>query len=185
MAKEEKKEKKKKVEEKKPVKEVKPKTTKESMEDKDFNQLVRVSGVVVDGNLDISRGLAKIKGVGPRISRSMPHILGVPKKTKIGSLDEKKIHEIEEVLENLHKHLPVWMINRRDDNETGEDIHLIGSELDMAKRGDINLQKKIRSYRGVRHSLNLPVRGQRTRTSFRRGTTIGVSRRKGLKGSGK
>ena len=44
---------------------------------------------------------------------------------------------------------------------------------------DIDKLKKIRCYRGVRHMQGLPVRGQRTRSSFRKsGKTVGVSREK-------
>jgi len=67
----------------------------------------------------------------------------------------------------------------------GEDVHLTGHDLDFAVKGDIDNEKKSRSYRGVRHSLGLTVRGQRTRTSGRTGQTIGVKRKKGTKGSGK
>ncbi|HDD46536.1 MAG TPA: 30S ribosomal protein S13, partial [Candidatus Aenigmarchaeota archaeon] len=42
---------------------------------------------------------------------------------------------------------------------------------------DINFMKKIKTYKGIRHALGLPVRGQRTRSSFRKGRTIGVKRK--------
>jgi small subunit ribosomal protein S13 len=48
----------------------------------------------------------------------------------------------------------------------------------MALREDLNRLRKTRSYRGIRHELGLPVRGQRTKSSFRTGRTIGVSRKK-------
>ena len=38
--------------------------------------------------------------------------------------------------------------------------------------------KKIKSYRGVRHSQRQPVRGQRTRSHFRKGKSMGVSKAK-------
>jgi small subunit ribosomal protein S13 len=47
----------------------------------------------------------------------------------------------------------------------------------MAVEGDIALERKIRSRRGIRHELGLPVRGQRTRTTGRRGMTVGVKRK--------
>jgi small subunit ribosomal protein S13 len=38
--------------------------------------------------------------------------------------------------------------------------------------------KKIRAYRGLRHERGLKVRGQRTKSTGRRGSTVGVSRKK-------
>ena len=63
--------------------------------------------------------------------------------------------------------LPAFLINRRKDFETGEDEHLIGSNLEMKKEFDIRRLKKIRSYRGLRHAFGHPTRGQRTRSHFR------------------
>ncbi|MFH1403334.1 MAG: 30S ribosomal protein S13 [Candidatus Altiarchaeota archaeon] len=147
--------------------------------DSDVVQLVRVSGVVVDGSLDMTRALMKIKGIGSRVSNTMLQTLGYDKNAQIGSLSEEQIDELEKQITNLSETLPEWMLNRKKDKETGEYMHLTGSDLDISKREDINLERKIKSYRGVRHSLNLTVRGQRTRSSFRKGSTIGVSRKKG------
>jgi len=62
-------------------------------------------------------------------------------------------------------------------------MHLVTSELDFAKSNDIRLLKKIKAYRGVRHMYGLPVRGQRTRSNFRRnkGKPMGVMRNKAAK----
>ena len=59
------------------------------------------------------------------------------------------------------------MKNRQKDLETGESKHLVSTDLDMRKDFDIRRLKKIRSYKGVRHTAGLPVRGQRTRSHFR------------------
>jgi small subunit ribosomal protein S13 len=135
---------------------------------------------VLDGNKDIRRALMQIKGIGHRVSQSLISSLGFDKKRKLGTLSDKEIEKIEKGIEELHKSLPHWMLNRKKDHTTGEDIHLTGPDLELAHREDINIQKRIKSYRGIRHSLGLPVRGQRTRTSFRKGTTIGVMRKKAL-----
>ena len=62
------------------------------------------------------------------------------------------------------------------DYVTGEDIHLIESDLDMTLRDDLNRMKKTRSYKGRRHEVGLPVRGQRTKSTFRKSATVGVRR---------
>lgn len=146
-------------------------------EDKIANR-VRVAGVILDGSLDVARALTGIKGVGIRASKALAKVLVIKKGVKLSSLDEKEIEEIEKNITELDKNLPHWMLNRRKDHSTGRDIHLVGPELDITNRSDIDRHKKIRSYRGIRHTLNLPVRGQRTRSSFRTGGTVGVVRKK-------
>lgn len=139
---------------------------------------VRVAGVILDGSLETQRALRGIKGVGPQISKLIPQIVGVPGEEKLGNLSEQQIQQIEKNLQNLDQKLPNWMLNRQKDPESSGSRHLLGPDLDMTHREDLNLMKRTKSYRGVRHSLNLPVRGQRTRSSFRKGATIGVSRKK-------
>jgi len=100
---------------------------------------------------------------------------------KLGSLNEEEIERIEDAIKNLNQNIPGWMTNRQRDPETGDNLHLTGPDLEMANREDITKHKKIKSYRGIRHIQGLPVRGQRTRTSFRKGATIGVSRKKAIR----
>ena len=99
----------------------------------------------------------------------------------MGSLSDLEIKEVEEKIKELSQSLPKWMRNRKKDYITGKDLHLIGTDLDLSQKEDIKREKIIKSYRGVRHSAGLPVRGQRTRTSFRKGATVGVVRKKALK----
>ena len=67
--------------------------------------------------------------------------------------------------------------NRRFDRDDGTNKHYFGTDLDLAKEFDIKRYKKIRSYKGLRHALGQPVRGQRTRSHFRRkGKSIGVKK---------
>jgi SSU ribosomal protein S13P len=71
------------------------------------------------------------------------------------------------------------MYNRRKDYETGIDLHLVTNDVIFYARNDIEREKKIKSWRGVRHALGLKVRGQRTRTTGRTGITVGVRKGKG------
>src|SRR4030042_899108 len=91
----------------------------------------------------------------------------------------KKIKIIIELLKNPK--LPKFLLNRRNDFETGQDSHLIGTNLDMKKEFDIRRLKKIRSYRGLRHATGQPTRGQRTRSHFRakgKKKAVGVTMKK-------
>jgi small subunit ribosomal protein S13 len=52
--------------------------------------------------------------------------------------------------------------------------------LKFAKENDVKMMKKIKSYRGLRHQWSLPVRGQRTKSNFRRNKgkgSLGVKRK--------
>ena len=146
----------------------------EKENDSNFMHRVRIAGVIVDGKLPIDKAVMNIKGIGDRVSQSITPKLDFAEGKRVGDLNEKEIKK----LENIHEHVPNWMVNRKKNPENGKYEHFIGPNLDMSLREDLNRLKKIKSYRGIRHSLHLPVRGQRTKSTFRHGTTLGVSRRK-------
>ncbi len=146
------------------------------MED-DFKHLVRISRKDVDGSKTIEQALTEIKGVGISLSTAMCRTLDLDSDSQIGYISDEDILRIEEILENPQKFdVPVWMLNRREDYETGDDIHLIESDIDMTLRDDLNRMKKTRSYKGRRHEVGLPVRGQRTKSTFRHSSSVGVKR---------
>ena len=70
------------------------------------------------------------------------------------------------------------MLNRQKDFEVGKNKHLVGSDLDLRKEFDIKRLKKIKSYRGLRHLVGLPMRGQRTRSHFRKNRSKGAGIKK-------
>jgi small subunit ribosomal protein S13 len=106
--------------------------------------------------------------------------MGLDLNQKIGYLSDKEVEEIEEKIRDPKSiNIPDWMLNRRNDYETGETGHLIESDLMMTLRDDLNRMKKTRSYKGRRHEVGLPVRGQRTKSTFRKGSSVGVRRRRG------
>ncbi|OYT27763.1 MAG: 30S ribosomal protein S13 [Candidatus Altiarchaeales archaeon ex4484_96] len=164
---------------KKPEKkeEKKPKESKKK-QGEDFKYRLRLAGFILDGNQNLVKALTGIKGVGRQTSYAVIKSLNMETHRKLGTLEDDEVTKIEETLKILDKKLPPWMLNRQKDPYSGENKHVIGSDLEMANRDDILKLRKIKAYRGVRHSIGLPVRGQRTRTSFRKGTTVGVSRRK-------
>jgi small subunit ribosomal protein S13 len=73
--------------------------------------------------------------------------------------------------------LPPRLFNRRKGFETGRDSHLIGPDLTLSVKTDIDFMTDIRTWKGVRHSLGLKVRGQRTRTTGRKGRAVGVAKK--------
>jgi len=147
-------------------------------EDEEFKYRLRLAGFILDGNLDIVRALTGIKGIGYQTSLALVKSLRIKADRKLGTLSDNEINKIENAVQNLDKYLPEWMLNRQRDPYSGKDKHLIGPDLEMSLREDISRLRRIKSYRGIRHALGLPVRGQRTRTSFRKGVTVGVTRKK-------
>lgn len=146
-----------------------------------FKHLVRIANVDLPGEKQIRWGLTKIKGVGINFADAVCILAGVPKMTKTGTLSDEQIAKINYVFTDFNKSgMPTWMFNRRKDYDGGDDKHLITGNLLFARDNDIKLMKKIRSYKGMRHTKGLPVRGQRTRSNFRRskGKVVGVVKKK-------
>jgi small subunit ribosomal protein S13 len=127
--------------------------------------LVRILGYDIPGSRNIYAGLTRIKGVSWAVSNAICLKLNFPRGKKISELSKDDIKKIEGFLAEFP--LPDYMKNRRVDLETGETKHLLGSDLDIAREFDIKRMRKMKSYKGVRHGLRLPVRGQRTKSHFR------------------
>jgi small subunit ribosomal protein S13 len=160
----------------KPAKDDEPQKKKEH--DENFNYIVRMVNTDINGESNIVQGLTQIKGIGRHLATFIADTAGVNRKLKFGNLPEPEIEKIKEVLENIDEYAPAWMLNYRNDVYTGEDMHLIGTDVNAHLRDDINMMKMIRSYKGVRHEYGLKVRGQRTSSNGRRGLALGVSKRR-------
>lgn len=144
----------------------------------DFRFLVRIASTDLDGKKTVANGLTGLKGVNDRLSRVIAVEAGLDRRKRLGDLSDEEIAKLQETLDRVDEFLPTWMCNRQMDPDSGEDIHLIGTEIDLTLRDDLNRLKKIRSWRGIRHEANLPVRGQRTKANGRTGMTVGVQRKK-------
>jgi small subunit ribosomal protein S13 len=125
-----------------------------TMSEQDYKHIVRVAGSDIDGQENLLQGLTRI-------------------------LTDDEISKIEKIVTNpAGSKFPDWYVNRPRDRMSGRMLHLLGSDLDFAHRNDIDRLRRIKSWRGVRHSLGLKVRGQHTRTTGRGGMAVGVSRKK-------
>jgi small subunit ribosomal protein S13 len=96
----------------------------------------------------------------------------------MGYLDDEQIERLRDSVASFDQHIPAWMFNYRKSPVTGENQHLLGSQVDITLREDLNRMKKTRSYAGIRHERGHKVRGQRTKSTGRRGATVGVQRKK-------
>ena len=157
----------------------------EQKEQKEFRHFVRIANTDLNGAKPLGSSLRQIKGISFMFSNLICHLAKIERTKRTGDLNEDEVKRIDEVIEHpLKSNAPAWMLNRRKDIETGEDKHLITSDLTFTNDNDIKIMKKIKSYRGVRHILNQPVRGQKTKSNFRENkgkVHLGVKKRVGAK----
>lgn len=146
----------------------------------DFKHLVRISNTDLDGNKKIVDSIRKIKGVGFAFAKAVCNVAGIDRTAKAGNLSDADIRKIEDIIRNPA--VPQWLFNRRRNIEDNSSKHLVAAELNFAQENDVRQMQRIRSYRGVRHMLGLPVRGQRTRSNFRKnkGKVLGVIKAKAV-----
>jgi len=122
-------------------------------------------------------GLTQIRGVGYMFANTILNLLKINPNQRIGYLSSEQVKSIESVIKNPSaSNFPSWFLNRRKDVETGEDKHLITSDIAFTVRNDIEREKTSGSWRGIRHMFGLKVRGQRTRCTGRKGGAVGVAK---------
>lgn len=154
-------------------------TQNKEQEKKYAERIVRILSEDIEGGMTIYSGLTKVKGVSWSFSNAICHSLKLDKKRKIGSLTEEEVKKISAFVKNPK--LPEFVLNRRKDFDTGENMHLTGTDLELRKDFDIKRLKKIKSYRGMRHAAGLPLRGQRTKGHFRKQRRKGTGIKKKVK----
>lgn len=146
---------------------------------KEATSILRIAGRDIDGKYEIPYALMQIKGIG----YNMAHVLAkeiaksfnISEDTQIGSLSEEQITSLESAIKNPNKiGVPNFLLNRRRDVDTGQDMHLVGTDLTIRVKQDIDNDIRIQTWRGFRHQYRQKVRGQRTRSTGRTGTTVGV-----------
>ena len=144
-------------------------------------RIVRILSKDIEGKSSVYSGLTKIKGISWGFAKVICVLLNIDRNRKIGSLTEEEISKITEFVKNPK--IPTFLMNRQKDFDSGENKHLIGSDLELQKEFDIKRLKKIKSYRGYRHMAGLPTRGQRTKAHFRqnKGKLVGIKKKKKIK----
>ena len=113
--------------------------------------MARIQGVDLPKNKRIEIGLTYIYGIGRARSIEILDDLSINKNLKVRELDDEQIISIRKILNNNYE-----------------------LEGDLRRSETLNIKRlmEIGSYRGRRHRLNLPSRGQRTRTNARTGRGI-------------
>lgn len=146
----------------------------------EYRHIVRIAGKDIPGAKKIIIGISQVRGIGYNFAKSILDILKINSNSNVGFLTESQVVEIERAMKNPSLvNIPSWFLNRRKDIDSGKDLHLITSDIEFNVRNDIEREKNMNSWRGFRHTYGLKVRGQRTRTTGRKGGAVGV--RKGGK----
>ena len=147
-----------------------------------MKQFLRLWNTAIDGNLPISKGLLKIRGIGKNLAVIICNELHISKDKKCGMLTDEEVKKIEDLEKNPGAVLPSFVLNRRRDFETGKDELLITANLKLRQEFDVKRMRRIKSFKGIRHATGQPVRGQRTRSHFRKGSAVGVKKPKKVGG---
>ncbi|KAG8493550.1 hypothetical protein CXB51_011060 [Gossypium anomalum] len=96
-----------------------------------------------------------------------------------GELTAQELDNLMTIVANPRQFkIPDWFLNRQKDYKDGKYSQVVSNALDMKLRDDLERLKKIRNHRGLRHYWGLRVRGQHTKTTGRRGKTVGVSKKR-------
>ena len=142
----------------------------------EIKHIVRIADTDLEGKRSVQYALTGIKGISRRIAKILAVNAGLNPYATMGYLDDTDIEKLQSSVDSIQSIIPYWMMNKQNDYLTGDDRNVIGTDVLLSVNEDINLMKKIRSYKGVRHERGLKVRGQRTRSTGRKGRTVGVTR---------
>ena len=106
---------------------------------------MRIIGVNIPDHEKIVISLTRIYGVGPKKAGEIVKLANVDANKRVTDLTKDEIGNIIKTLDKFK----------------------VEGDLRKEIRENINRLKSIKSYRGIRHIVNLPVRGQNTRTNSR------------------
>ncbi len=95
-----------------------------------------------------------------------------------GHLSDEEQDKLRDSIGTYATEMPWWLMNRQRDLETNEDAHIVALEVKMTRDDDVARMAGIKTYRGMRHRSGHKVRGQRLRSNGRKGSALGVQRKK-------
>jgi small subunit ribosomal protein S13 len=126
-----------------------------------FNKMARIAGVDLPREKRVEVGLTYIYGIGRPKSNEILEKTGINPDTRIRDLTDDEINKLREIIDKEYK-----------------------VEGDLRREIALNIKRliEIGCYRGRRHRMGLPCRGQRTKTNARTrkgpSKTVGVQRKK-------
>jgi len=102
----------------------------------------RISGVLIPDNKKLLYSLQYIYGVGPKRAADIIAVTKIDGNKKAADVTEQEIKMIQGYIESTFR---------------------VEGQLKQEVKDNIRRLRDIKAYRGIRHILGLPVRGQRTR----------------------
>lgn len=113
---------------------------------------VRIAGVTIPNEKRVEIALTYIFGIGNTLASKIIKNAQIKNSVRVKDLKEEEINKLRTIIEKEYR---------------------VEGDLKREIIGNIKRLKEINSYRGMRHSKNLPTRGQRTKTNSRtvRGNT--------------
>lgn len=147
----------------------------ENDDSEDLRYFVRIGQTDLDGTKSVERALSEMNGIGQRTARIIANNVGVDRRETLGRLDDDTIDGLIEEVTGFADRNPAWLTNHRRGYFDGKSTHVIGNDLEMVRRQDINRLQMVNTYRGVRHQRGQKVRGQRTKSTGRTEGTVGVN----------
>jgi len=145
-----------------------------------FQHILRVMNTNIDGNTKIMYAMTSIKGVGRRFASIVLKKADIDPTKRAGELSDEEVDKVITIMQNPRQYkIPDWFLNRQKDIKDGKFYQVLANNWESKLREDIERLKKIRAHRGLRHYWGLRVRGQHTKTTGRKGRTVGVSKKKG------
>ena len=95
---------------------------------------------------NVRQALSRIRGLGSFYSDQICDLLGIGPNMIFANVSSKNLRRLQRLVQSKY---------------------FTGQDLDNLLQQDVQKYVKIGSVRGIRHTLGLPVRGQRTRTNAR------------------
>merc|ERR1712061_982151 len=140
---------------------------------------LRVMNTNIDGKRNIMFAITAIKGIGRRYANIVLKKADIDLSKRAGELSEEEVEKIITIMSNPRQYkIPDWFLNRQKDIKAGKTSQVMSNMLDNKLREDLERLKKIRAHRGLRPYWGVRVRGPHTKTTGRRGRTVGVSKKK-------
>ncbi len=144
----------------------------------DFSYILRIADTDIDGLKPITYGLTSVKGIGIRTSMLICQLSGIDGARLGGHLAIEEQDLLRSPIDDYATRVPWWLVNRQRDLEANEDAHIIANEVSMTRADDVSRLAEMKAYRGMRHRSGHKVRGQRLRANGRKGSALGVQRKK-------
>ena len=113
--------------------------------------MARIAGVTIPDNKRIEIALTYIYGVGLKTSQRVLASVKIDSNTRAKDLTAEQVNTIRNALNDILE----------------KDVMRIEGDLRRDVNDNIKRLREIGSYRGTRHTRNLPSRGQRTKTNSR------------------